>query len=235
MPVSVRTRRRAPADRAAPVLFVGRGRIGADEEGARRCARSIQSRELVVFAIERVEQHDAAHALARAALGQRIGGRQIAAAIGDDERPACARKAPRAALGIELRRACSRPRRGIARRRRASRNGRRWNPARRPPFAARSARALRSGLGELARRLLAIDDVARQRRLVAMEKDDDDARRVGIEIRRRRPTARAGRYRSCPPNRPPPRGEVWPSRPSSLTSRNGRGLSAMSASAGMTP
>ena len=38
-------------------------------------------------------------------------------------------------------------------------------------------------LRELADRLLAVDDVARQDRLVAVEVDDHDARPVGVEIR----------------------------------------------------
>ena len=81
------------------VALFGRAGISADEERP-AAFRLDPVGEFVGLAIERVEQHDAADAVAGAAVGQRKGGGQIAAAIGDeDDRHAAERGARR--CGIE--------------------------------------------------------------------------------------------------------------------------------------
>ena len=129
--------------------------------------------ELVLFPIERVEQHDAAHPAPLAADGQRIDGRKVAAAVGDDHD----RHPPEGAArgGVEIAELGL----GLVEER--------GEAAGRPEFAPRSNRARRGRaagttstpfkpeLGELAHDLLAGDDVALQRRVVAVKEDDDDS------------------------------------------------------------
>src|SRR5580658_9271680 len=88
-----RQRRRQAAHRRKPgglelgadgfVALARGGRIGADEEGV--APRPLDpAHELVALAIERVEQHEAAHPARLAPDGQRIDRRQIAAAVSHD-------------------------------------------------------------------------------------------------------------------------------------------------------
>src|SRR5271170_7524892 len=164
------------------VALARRGRVGADEEGV--APRPLDpAHELVAFAVERVEQHHAADAALIAADGERIDRREIAAAIGDDDHRHAVERAVR--VRIEL---------AELHLRLAEEGG---ESVRRPePPGARILRVDRelrrhqhrveARISELAHDLLAGDDVARQRRRVAMEENDDHARPGGIEGLRRR-------------------------------------------------
>src|SRR5271163_5040166 len=151
------------------VALARRGRVGAHEEGV--APRPLDpAHELVALAVERVEQHHAADAALIAADGERIDRRQIAAAIGDDDHRHPAEGAAR--VGIEL---------AELHLRLAEKLG---ETARLPePPGARVERIdcelrrhqdrVEARIAELAHDLLPGDDVARQRRHVAVKEDDD--------------------------------------------------------------
>ena len=201
------------------IAVARRGRIGADEEGA-AAGPLDPARELVALAIERVEQHHAAHPAGVAADRQRIGRRQIAAAVGDDDHRHAAEGAmglgvevAELALGLveEAREAAGRPEPSRAR------IGRVMGELR------NDEHRVEAGIGELPDDLLAGDHVALERRVVAVEEHDDVAGPARVEICRRGQEDRPVVVGLVLPRRPP-RGLEWPSRPLSSTSRNGRVL-----------
>ena len=83
------------------VLVAGGARVGAEEE--RGLAVLDPGGELVHLGVERVEQDDAAQAVADASVVRGPRGGRIAAAVGDDDHRQALEGPPRALVAVQLR------------------------------------------------------------------------------------------------------------------------------------
>jgi selenocysteine lyase/cysteine desulfurase len=160
------------------VLLARRFSERADEEGRGPLLQPAQ--ELAVFAIERVEQHDAAQAIVGATGVEHERGRVVAAAIGRDHDRRVVERAAGAGIAVKVGQAVT----GFAQElgehtRLPEPSGAGIEGVHRE--LRRHEHRVEPGFGDLPRHRLAIAHVAFERRFVAVEEHDHERRAAGIK------------------------------------------------------